>query len=238
MKLDILAVGVHPDDVELSACGVLLQHISLGHKVGVLDLTRGELGTRGTAETRDKEADAAGKLMGLSVRANLGMEDGFFQYTQENMLAIARIIRLFQPEIVLANAVEDRHPDHGRAAKLTADACFYAGLRKVETVWENEPQMAWRPKAVYHYIQDMPLKPDFVVDITPYLDKKLEVIKQYKTQFFDPGSTEPITPISGADFLESVIAKARLQGRPAGFEFGEGFTVNRTPGVRGLFDLV
>lgn len=237
MKVDILAIGVHPDDIELSCCGTLLHHIALGKTVGLLDLTCGELGTRGSAEIRLQEAEVASQMIGAVVRGNLEMEDGFFEYTKENMLKIVEIIRLMRPEIVLANAVSDRHPDHGRAAKLTADACFYAGLRRIETEWEEEAQEAWRPKAVYHYIQDHNLTPDFVVDISPYIDRKIEIIQAYKSQFYDPKSKEPKTPISGKEFLNFIKGKNATYGRPAGFEYGEGFTVARTLGVNNLFDL-
>lgn len=237
MKIDILAIGVHPDDIELSCCGTLLHHIAMGKTVGLLDLTCGELGTRGSAEIRLKEAAAASKLIGASVRGNLEMADGFFEYSKENMLKIVEIIRLMRPDIVLANAISDRHPDHGRAAKLTSDACFYAGLRRIETEWEDKAQEAWRPKAVYHYIQDHNLKPDFVVDVTPYMEQKMEVILAYKSQFFDPESEEPDTPISGKGFLNFIKGKNAMYGRPAGFMYGEGFTVARTMGVTNLFDL-
>lgn len=237
MKLDILAIGVHPDDVELSCTGTLLHHIQMGKKVGILDLTAGELGTRGSAEIRMKEAEAASRMMGAAVRVNLGMADGFFEYDKENLLEIIEIIRLFQPDIILTNAISDRHPDHGRAAKLTADACFYSGLIKIETQWEDEVQAPWRPKAVYHYVQDYYLEPDFVVDITPYVEKKIEIIQCYKTQFYDPNSKENNTPISTKSFMELVTGKAQLLGRPAGFEYAEAFTKTRTVGVKNLFDL-
>lgn len=237
MKVDILAIGIHPDDVELSCAGTLLHHIKLGKKVGLLDLSMGELGTRGDAETRMKEATRASKLLGATVRANLEMADGFFEYDKESLLKIVEILRYLRPDIVLTNAVSDRHPDHGRAAKLTADACFYSGLRRIETEWEEGAQAAWRPKAVYHYIQDHNLKPDFVMDITPYIDQKMEVVKAYRSQFYDPDSSEPDTPISGKDFMDFIRSKAAVYGRSAGFTYGEGFTVARTPGVRNLFDL-
>ncbi len=237
MKLDILAIGVHPDDIELSCSGTLLRHAAMGKKIGLLDLTAGELGTRGSGELRLKEAEAASKILGAAVRVNLGMADGFFERTKENIIDIVEIIRLLQPDIVLMNAISDRHPDHGRAAKLTADACFYSGLSKIKTAWEGISQEAWRPHAVYHYIQDHYLKPDFVVDITTYMDQKMESILAYKSQFYDPKSKEPDTPISGKDFLEIVKAKSRVQGRPAGFKYAEGFQVNRTIGVTNLFDL-
>lgn len=237
MKVDILAIGIHPDDIELSCAGTLLHHIKMGKTVGLLDLSMGELGTRGDAETRMKEATRALKLLGGTVRANLEMADGFFQHNPENVIKIIEILRLLRPEIVLANAVSDRHPDHGRAAKLTADACFYSGLRRIKTEWEDEPQEAWRPNAVYHYIQDHSLKPDFVVDITPYLEQKMDVVMAYKSQFYDPDSSEPKTPISGKDFMDFIRSKAAVYGRAAGFTYGEGFTVARTPGVQSLFDL-
>jgi len=237
MKVDILAIGVHPDDIELSCCGTLLHHIKKGKTVGLLDLTCGELGSRGSAEIRLKEAEVASKMIGAVVRGNLEMEDGFFEHNQENLLKIIEIIRLMRPEIVLTNAISDRHPDHGRAAKLTADACFYSGLVRIETEWEDQAQEAWRPKAVYHYIQDHSLKPDFVVDISDYIEQKMEIIQAYKSQFYDPKSKEPETPISGKGFLENVRAKAAIYGRPAGFKYAEGYTVARTVGVTNLFDL-
>ncbi len=238
MKLDILAIGVHPDDVELSCSGTLLKAISQGKKIGLLDLTRGELGTRGSAEIREKEAAAAAKLMGALVRENTEMDDGFFNHTRKNILKIVRVIRKYKPEIILANALKDRHPDHARAAKLTSDACFIAGLSKVETVEsEGIVQEKWRPKAIYHYIQDFHLSPDFVIDISPFIDRKMELIKTFKSQFYDPDSKEPESPISSLNFMESIKAKNRVFGRPIGVDFGEGFNVERTPGVKDLFDL-
>ncbi len=242
MKVDILAIGVHPDDVELSCSGTLLRHIAAGKTVGLLDLTRGELGSRGSAEIRDQEAATSAKLMGAAFRKNLRMADGFFQHTPENIRKIISVIRYCQPEIVLANAPHDRHPDHGRAAKLTADACFYSGLIKIETTDENgQPQEKWRPKSVYHYIQDYNLEPDFVVDISGYIDQKFELIMAFGSQFFNPKTTgiarEPDTPISGESFMKFLKAKARGFGRVAGYEFAEGFKIARTPGVKDLFDL-
>ena len=242
MKIDILAIGVHPDDVELSCSGTLLRHLDQGKTVGLLDLTRGELGTRGTAEIRDQEAADAANLMGAAFRKKLVMGDGLFQYTPENLKKIIQVIRLHQPEIVLANALEDRHPDHGRAAKLSADACYYAGLVKIETLDETgKPQDRWRPKAVYHYIQDYNLEPDFVVDISDYIDRKMELIRAFKSQFYIPEAKEYVnelaSPISGKSFMDFLRAKARTYGRPAGFDFAEGFKVNRTIGVNNLFDL-
>lgn len=236
-KLDILAFAAHPDDVELSAAGTLLSHAAQGKKVGIVDMTRGELGTRGSADLRDKEAEAAGKILGLSVRTNLRFADGFFTHDQEHLIPLIEILRLFRPEIVLCNAIQDRHPDHGRGAKLQADACFLSGLPKIETSWDGVPQDSWRPKAVYHYIQDFNLEPDFVVDISKYMDKKLEAIMAFGSQFYDPSSSEPATPISGIDFMEFVKSKGRTYGRHAGFEFGEAFTVARPVGIKSLFDL-
>ncbi len=238
MKVDILAIGVHPDDVELSCSGTLLKMIDQGKTVALVDLTRGELGTRGSGELRTQEALAAAKVMGISIRENLDIRDGFFKYTDENLLKIAKVIRKYQPEIVLANAVSDRHPDHGRASKLTSDACFLAGLLKIEILDEKgKAYDRWRPKAVYHYIQDHHLTPDFVVDITEYMDKKMESIFCYKSQFHNPDSNEPESPISSENFIESVKAKCRVYGRPLSYDFAEGFTVERTIGVESLFDL-
>ena len=241
MKLDILAIGVHPDDVELAASGTLLKHIALDYKVGLLDLTRGELGSRGTAKTRDAEAEDARQIMGAVVRENLRMEDGLFVHNEENLRAIIKVLRKYQPDIVLLNAVRDRHPDHGRAAKLCADACFYSGLLKIETLDDKgKPQVHWRPKAVYHYIQDQFEKPDFVVDISPFMEQKMELILAYKTQFFNPAEAiEGVkTPISGKDFYEYLYAKDRVSGRAIQVEFAESFQTMRTPGVKDLFDLI
>lgn len=242
MKIDLLAIGVHPDDVELSCSGTLLRHLDMGRSVGLLDLTRGELGTRGTAEIRDKEAANAAALLGASFRKNLGMADGFFRNDKEHLLPIIQVIREHRPEIVLANAVKDRHSDHGRAAQLALDACFYAGLAKIETTGEDGlPQERWRPQAVYHYIQDYNLPADFVVDISNYIDRKIEVVLAFRSQFYaqDTGefSDQLNTPISGKDFLDFLRAKARTYGRTSGFEYAEGFTVARTPGVTDLFSL-
>lgn len=237
MKLDILAIGVHPDDIELSCSGTLLKHISFGKKCGILDLTQGELGTRGSAGLRLKEAAKAAKILGIKMRDNLKMADGFFKNDQEHQLALIKKIRAYQPEIILCNAVSDRHPDHSRAARLISEACFYSGLIKIETKVKGEKQKAWRPKAVYHYIQDRQLKPDFVVDVTAFVDKKMEAIQAFKSQFFDPNSKEPESPISVKNFLEVVKAKMMVFGRDAGCEFAEGYTVERSIGVNDLFDL-
>ncbi len=237
-KLDILAIGVHPDDIELACSGTLLKHIAEGKKVGLLDLTRGELGTRGSAELRDEEAAESARLMGAVARENLAMADGFFEHKEGNLKAIIHVIRKYQPEIVLINAVSDRHPDHGRAAKLCADACFLSGLIKVETKEMGVLQDKWRPKAVYHYIQDYYHKPDFVIDISPFIDKKVELIMAFKSQFYNPDSKEPETPISSKAFMDFLHARAQEFGRPAGFQYAEGFMTTRITGVNSLFDLV
>lgn len=238
MKVDILAIGVHPDDVELSCSGTILKHLALGKKVGILDLTLGELGTRGNAEIRTKEAMASAKILGVNFREQLKLRDGFFENNEASQRAIITTIRKYQPEIVLCNAISDRHPDHGRAAQLTADACFYSGLVKIVTTENNKQQDCWRPKAVYHYIQDQFITPDFVVDITEYIHKKHESIMAFSSQFYDPNSKEPETPISSKDFLESVNAKMMVTGRQIGVKFAEGFTTNRYIGVKNLFDII
>ena len=238
MKLDVLAIGVHPDDVELGCSGTLLKHIEMGKKVGILDLTRGELGTRGSGALRLKEAAVSQKRMGALVRENLKMKDGFFQHTSENLIKIAKVIRRYQPEIVLANALDDRHPDHARAAKLTADACFIAGLVKVKTYDKKKLQPRWRPKAVYHYIQDYTLHPDFVIDISKYMDEKIDLVLCFKSQFYDPKSKELASPISSKGFLDSVRSKNSVYGRIIGVDFAEGFNVARPIGVNDLFDIL
>lgn len=238
MKVDILAIGAHPDDVELSCSGTLIKMIKAGKTAGLVDLTRGELGTRGSGELRTIEANNSAKKMGALFRENLDMADGFFQHNDENLKKIAKMIRKYQPEIVLANAVSDRHPDHGRASKLISDACFIAGLIKVEILdEEGKPYDRWRPKAVYHYIQDYHIEPDFVIDITDHIEAKMEAILCFRSQFYDPKSNEPASPISTQNFFESVKAKNRVFGRPLNYDFAEGFTVERTIGVESLFDL-
>ncbi|MEP7323457.1 MAG: bacillithiol biosynthesis deacetylase BshB1 [Saprospiraceae bacterium] len=237
MKVDILAIGVHPDDIELSCSGYLLKEIGNGKKVALLDLTGGELGTRGTRSIRKQEALAAAKKMGASSREILNIGDGFFETNKNNILQIVSKIRKYQPTIVLANAVEDRHPDHGRAAQLVARACFMSGLRKVVTKSNNKSQAPWRPKAIYHYTQDMPLKPEVVVDISEYMDRKMELILTFKTQFFDPASKEPVSPISSPEFLEFIKAKAAVYGRYIQVRYAEGFNVARPVGVSSLLDL-
>ncbi len=236
-QIDILAIGAHPDDVELSAAGTLLKHRAMGFSTGIIDLTQGELGSRGTKETRKEEAMAAAEILGLSARVNLKMADGFFEHSEENLRLIVEQIRRFKPGIVLLNAVSDRHPDHGKGSKLASEACFLAGLRRIETTWEGNPQEAYRPKAVYHYIQDRYLKPDFAVDVTDFVEQKFASIKAYKTQFWDPASTEPKTPISGEEFFEFLRGRMAEFGRSIGARYAEGFTVERLPGVDSLFDL-
>jgi len=238
MKVDVLAIGVHPDDVELGCSGTLAKHIAMGKLVGILDLTLGELGTRGSAELRTKEAHESAKILGVSFRTQLNFKDGFFQNNEEHQRKIIEQIRKHQPEIILCNAVSDRHPDHGRAAKLVADACFYSGLIKIETLINNIPQKAWRPKAVYHYIQDHYIHPDFVIDISDFFEIKHKSIMAFSSQFYSANSNEPQTPISSKEFLESLNSKMSLWGRSIGVTYAEGFTVNRYPGVNSLFDLI
>lgn len=238
MKVDILAIGAHPDDVELSCSGTILKHIAAGKRVAVLDLTLGELGTRGNPKLRTKEAMLAAKILGIACREQLNMADGFFVNNEVHQLKVIEKIRLYQPEIVLCNAVSDRHPDHGKAAQLVADACFYSGLSKVKTKVKGKEQLHWRPKAVYHYIQDNFIRPDFVIDITAFMNKKMKSILAYESQFYNSKSKEPQTPISSAGFLESVKAKNVIFGRAIGVKYAEGFTVNRYPGVNSLFDLI
>jgi bacillithiol biosynthesis deacetylase BshB1 len=238
MKLSILAFGAHPDDVELSAAGTLLKHQAAGATIGIIDLTEGELGSRGTVDTRYAEAKAAGEILQLSVRENLQMGDGFFTHSEENLLKIVQQIRRFQPTIVFANAHSDRHPDHAKGSKLVSEACFLAGLSKISTSWDGEEQIAYRPKAVYHYIQDHYLVPDFVIDVTDFVPQKMNAIKAYTTQFWDPNSTEPKTPISGEEFFEFLHGRMVQYGRSIGVKYAEGFTVERTLGVSNLFDLI
>ena len=236
-KVNILAIGAHPDDVELSAGGTIAKHVNAGKKVAIVDLTQGELGSRGTIETRYAEATEAGKILGIISRHNLKLADGFFLHDKESLLKLVVQIRRYQPEIVLANAIQDRHPDHGRAAKFISEACFLAGLVKIETTWNGEAQTAWRPKTVYHYIQDRYIQPDFVIDVSEFKDTKFAAILAYKTQFFDPDSTGPKTPISGKDFIDFLEGRMRQFGREIGVEFGEGYTVERIPGVDFLDQL-
>ncbi len=237
MKLDILAIGAHPDDVELGCGGTVAKEVANGKKVGILDLTRGELGTRGTAETRDQEAADAAKILGVVVRENVAFADGFFINDKAHQLEVIKMIRKYQPEIVLCNAIDDRHIDHGKGSELVSDACFLSGLIKIETSVNGESQSPWRPKGVYHYIQWKDLKPDVVVDITGFMEQKMTSVFAYKTQFYNPDSKEPETPISSKNFSDSIEYRARNTGRMVGVEYAEGYTVERYPAVESLFDL-
>lgn len=232
MKLDILAFGVHPDDVELGCSGTLLAALAEGKKVGIIDLTRGELGTRGTIETRKEEAAKAAAILGVQIRENLGMADGFFQNDETNQRKVIAAIRKYRPEIILANAFEDRHPDHGRSAKLVADSAFLSGLRKIETMEEGQLQDIWKPSYVFHYIQDRFIQPSFVVDISAYMDQKMESVLAYSTQFFNPDLNEPQTYISSSQFLETVKARALMMGKRIGVAYAEGFYTEKTIGVK------
>lgn len=240
MKLDILVFASHPDDAELGAGATIAKMVALGKKVGIIDLTRGELGTRGTPETREKEAAKAAEILGIAVRDNMEFADGFFRNDKEHQLALIRQIRKYRPEIVICNALEDRHIDHGRGSTLVSDSCFLSGLVKIDTRLEGEDdwQEAWRPKVVYHYIQWKNLEPDFVVDVSGYLDKKIESVAAYSSQFFDPKSKEPSTPISSKNFMESIRYRAQDLGRLVGVEAAEGFNVERYPAVNSLDDLI
>ncbi len=240
MKLDILVFGAHPDDAELGAGATIAKEVSKGKKVGIVDLTRGELGTRGSAEIRDREATKAAQILGVSVRENMEFADGFFVNDKEHQLELIKIIRKYRPEIVLCNAIDDRHIDHGRGSKLVSDACFLSGLIKIDTKMDGDDvwQDAWRPKIVYHYIQWKSLEPDFVVDVSGFMDKKTDAIMAYSSQFYDPKSDEPETPISSKNFTDSVEYRARDLGRIIGVEHAEGFTVERYLGVDSLEDLI
>jgi bacillithiol biosynthesis deacetylase BshB1 len=239
MKLDLLILAAHPDDAELGCGGTIVKHVKMGHKVGVVDFTRGELGTRGTIETRSHESTEASKILGLSIRENLGLPDGFFKNDKEHQLAVIQAIRRYQPEVVLANAVYDRHSDHGKAADLGYDSCFLSGLAKIATHDEHgKKQEPWRPKAVYHFIQSLFIEPDFVVDITDHWETKINSVLAYKTQFHDPNSTEPQTYISSPEFLRMVESRAIEFGHAIGVKYAEGFTARRWLGVKDLFDLI
>ncbi|MBV9988134.1 MAG: bacillithiol biosynthesis deacetylase BshB1 [Chitinophagaceae bacterium] len=238
MKLDILAFGVHPDDVELGCSGTLLAAMAEGKQVGIVDLTRGELGTRGSAEIRKTEASNAAAIMGIGVRENLGLADGFFQNNEESQRKLIEVIRKYQPDIILANALDDRHPDHGRSAKLVADAAFLSGLRKIETRHEGQLQEIWKPSYVFHYIQDRFMEPAFVVDITAFMEKKLEAVLAYTTQFFNPDLNEPQTYISSPQFLETVKSRALMLGKRIGVGFAEGFCTEKTIGINSFDTLV
>jgi len=237
MTLDILVIAVHPDDAELCCSGTILRHIALGKKVGIVDLTRGELGTRGTAETRDEEAADSAKILGLHARENLRLRDGFFENDEYHRLEVIKAIRKYKPEIILSNALEDRHPDHGRAGDLVYDAVFLSGLPKIETEVDGEKQDAHRPRLLLQYIQDRYIKPDIIIDISEHMDKKIESIKAFKTQFYNPDIDDLQTYISSPEFFETVIGRSREFGKSIGATFGEGFTSRKLLGVNNLFDL-
>ncbi len=237
MKLDILVFAVHPDDAELGCSGTILKHIAAGYKVGIVDLTRGELGTRGTAETRDSESVESTKILGLHARENLEMRDGFFKNDEEHQLRIIQMIRKYRPEIVLSNALHDRHPDHGRASDLVYDALFLAGLPKIRTNMDGAEQQAFRPRLLLNYIQDRYIQPDIIVDVTEFWDKKLECIRAFKTQFYSSESDEPETYISSPDFLKAIEARSRELGKSIGAIHGEGFTSKKLLGIDNLLDL-
>jgi len=239
MKLDILVMAAHPDDAEMSAAGTMAIAIEKGRKVGIVDFTRGELGTRGTPEIRAEEATAASKILNVSVRENLDFRDGFFKNDEEHQMKLIRVIRRYQPDIVLANAIEDRHPDHGKGAAIAVDACFLSGLRMIRTFEDDgTEQAAWRPKFLYHYIQDRYIKPDLVVDITKYWDLKEASIRAYKSQFYDPNSSEPESYLTSPEFLDFLKARAQEMGHSIGARYGEGFTKTKMLGVKDLFDLI
>jgi len=238
MKLDLLVFAAHPDDAELACSGTILKYTSEGKKVGVVDLTQGELGTRGNAQLRAQEAAASAEILGLAIRENLGLRDGFFLNDEINRLKVIEAIRKYQPEIVLANALSDRHPDHGRASELINDAVFLSGLTKIETQLDGQGQKPWRPRLLLHYIQDRYIQPNILIDITPYWEQKLASIRAFRSQFFDPKSTEPDTYISSPDFLNALEARCREFGKSIQATYAEGFTSKKLLGVKSLFDLL
>lgn len=238
MKLDILAIGAHPDDVELGCGGTLAKEIAAGKRTGIIDLTRGELGTRGSAEIRKREAKAAAGVLGVIVRDNMNFPDGFLVNDKAHQLELVKMIRKYRPEIVFANAIDDRHPDHAKGSKLVSDACFLSGLVKIKTELEGEEQLPWRPRQVLHYIQWKNLKPDVVIDISGFIDKKMEAVLAYKSQFYNPDSNEPDSPISGKSFIETVKARSRDLGMMVGTDYAEGFTTERPVAVRSTDDLI
>jgi len=237
MKLDLLVLAVHPDDAELGCTGTVLKHIAAGKKAGIIDFTRGELGTRGTAETRDQEAADSARILGLHARENLGFRDGFFINDEAHKLEVIKMIRKYQPEIILTNALHDRHPDHGRAGDLANDACFLSGLVKISTTMDGVAQATWRPRLVLQYIQDHYIKPDIIIDITPFIETKIAAIKAFKTQFYNPDVAGPGTYISSPEFFESVMGRAREFGKSIGATYAEGFTSRKLLGVDDLFNL-
>ncbi len=238
MKLDILAFSAHPDDIELACSGTLIKHIKSGSKVGIIDLTEGELGSRGSREIRHQEAEAASKIIGNSIRENLNLGDGFFEQTKDSLIRVIEMIRKYQPEIVLCNAISDRHPDHGRGSELVKRAAFLSGLAKIPTEIEGKTQEKWRPKQVFHYIQDEYIQPDFVIDITEEMPAKMDSILAYSSQFYNPESKEPKTPISSKEFMDFLEGRARQFGRIIGTKFGEGFTSSNALKVQSLSDIL
>ena len=238
MKLDILVFAAHPDDAELACSGTIAAHAAAGYKCGIIDLTRGEMGTRGTPELRMKETEKSSKILGLDIRENLLFEDGKFVNDWDHQIEVIKMIRKYQPEIVLANAITDRHPDHGKGASLLKDAYFKSGLKKIQTFSHDEPQEAYRPKHLYHYIQNDYIEPSFIVDISDYWDKKINSIMAYESQFYNPNSKEPDTFISSSNFIEFIEARAKEFGHRIGKKYGEGFTMSTTPGIENLLSLV
>lgn len=238
MNLDILVIAAHPDDAELCCAGTVASHLNKGKKVGIVDLTMGEMGTRGNAQIRLEEAGKAAEILNLTVRENLGFKDYFFKNDEEHQLEIVKKIRQYKPEIVLTNAITDRHPDHGKAAKLVEEAVFLSGLIKFETEWNGSKQGAHRPRSVYHFIQNNYIEPDLIVDVSGYWNIKLKAIEAFSSQFFNPESDEPDSFISSREFFHFIEARAREFGHRIGVEYGEGFTVSRNIGVRSLFDLI
>lgn len=234
MKLDLLAFGAHPDDIELSCAGTLLVEKSLGKKVGIIDLTRGELGTRGTAQTREEEAKDSAKILGIDIRENLGMADAFFKNDEENQRKIIAVLRKYQPDVILCNAPDDRHPDHGRAAKLVSDAAFFSGLRKIETFDGDKKQEVWKPKYVFNYLQDNYITPSFVIDISDVIEEKLASIRAFKTQFYVPGANEdePQTYISSPEFLDNIVYRSKMFGKMIGVKHAEGFISKKMIGMK------
>jgi N-acetylglucosamine malate deacetylase 1 len=238
MKLHILAIAAHPDDIELSCAGTLIKHANAGQAVGILDLTQGELGTRGTPALRYQEAQYAAQVMGVKVRENARMADGFFRNDEEHQKQLISYIRHYRPEIVIANALEDRHPDHTRGGRLIADACFYSGLQKIDTVFQGEAQKPWRPRRVYHMIQDRLLTPSFIVDISATFEKKMEAIRCYTSQFHNPVSNEPATYIATPVFLDQITYRDSIMGKRIGTQYGEGFICENIPGLDSLDGLL
>ena len=237
MKLDILVIAAHPDDAELGCSGTIAAHVAKGYKVGIVDLTQGEMGTRGTPETRLQEAEEAGRILGLSVRENMGFKDVFFKDDELHQMELIKVIRKYQPDVVLANAIADRHPDHGKASSLASHACFMSGLRKIETEFNGTLQLPWRPKSVYHYIQNNFIEPDFIFDISDFWDIKISSILAFKSQFYNATSTEPASFISDPEFLPFIESRARELGHRILATYGEGFTIERSVGVKNLLDL-